>query len=166
MGRERKLLCSASVLCCCCFFKIIKQFSNVDWSLPCLLKLAHWFPTLPYPQFLLHNLRHTTITSLKIMPLTHVCASTPSPTACQLSLKSLQPSCITCPSYKCFWMSILWHMQNRNVKMTQSIASRNSQSDAGRSQENKLVQYRAEECLEQHARRGHQFGDQEKTDDI
>ena len=74
------------------------------------------------------------------MPLTHVCASTPSPTACQLSLKSLQLSCIICPPYKCFWMSILWHMQTRNVKITQSIASRNSQSDADRSQENKHKQ--------------------------
>ena len=59
-------------------------------------------------------------------------------------------------------------MQTRNVKITQFIASRNSQSDADRSQENKLVQYRAEECLAQHESRGqqHQFGDQEKTDNI
>ena len=48
------------------------------------------------------------------------------------------------------------------------MPSRNSQSDAGRSQENKLpyrVVTRVGECLEQPESRGqqHQFGDQEKT---
>lgn len=33
-------------------------------------------------------------------------------------------------------------MQMRNLKITQSVTSRNSQYEIGRSQENKLAQYR------------------------
>lgn len=61
------------------------------------------FLLLPYPQFLLYNLRHTTITSEDnaFNPMFVLVPHLQLP-SCQLSLKSLQLPCIICPPYKCF----------------------------------------------------------------
>lgn len=114
------------------FFTIIKYFGSVDWSFPCLLKLALWFPTA---QLMLHYPWYTTIYHFcEDNVSTHVCTGLRAPSACQtITFTSSSPI----PHHRSTLQTLTVHPRHapaKNLKMTWSMPSRNSESDVGRSQ--------------------------------